>query len=231
VYERRLPLVWLTTKGSWSGYRTLPQLRAAIRWFPNQLLRPSMVILKRRTAIEFSASGTLEKPPIPWANSVLPSLTVSVALFIFGQQGLGFVCFLGCLTMLGICLYRLRQRAAMRMLPKGPWSLRVTPNRIDAEVNGVVTHLAPDDVEEAELRTLRGTRGRGTLFSILQLRLRPGVMAPYLTRDGWFPVYWKPTFPSTGVPTELVAALHGFAGHRFGSQLARLARTKRVGRG
>jgi hypothetical protein len=231
MYERRLPLVWLTTKGTRSSYRTLPQLQAAIRWFPDALLSNSMADLKRATAIEYSASGVLEEPPIPWVDSVLPSFAVSLALFIFGQSGLGSVCLLCCLAMLGICLYRLNQRAARRVLPKGPWSLRVTPDWIDVEANGVVTHLTPDDVEEADLRTLRGGRGRETFFSAVQLRLRPGVTAPYLTRDGWFPVYWKLAFTSSDVPTELVAVLHRFAGHRFGSRLASLAKTRRVGQG
>jgi hypothetical protein len=228
IYERDLPLVWLTAKSPGAGYRTMPQLQAAVRWFPDELLSASMVNLKRTTATEFSASGRREVPPVPWGDSVLPSFALSVALFIFGQQGLGIACFLGCLIMLGACVYRLSQRAAMRMLPGGPWSLRVTHDGIDVEANGVVTHLTPGDVEEAELRTLRGARGRKTPFSAVQLRLRPGVTAPYLTRDGWFPVYWELTYLSSGVPTELMAALRGFAGHRFGSQLASLAKTKQV---
>ena len=231
IYGRWLPLVWLTTKWTTSGYRTSPQLQAAVRWFPGTLLSKSLAGLKRATAIQYSASGVLEEPSIPWVHSVLSSFAVTLALYIFGQPGLGTVCLLCCLTMLGICLYRLNQSVAMRVLPRGPWSLRVTPNRIDVETNGVVTHLMPGDVEEADLRTIRGLWGMRALFSFstVQLRLRPGVRVPYPTQDGWFPVYWKLASNPSDVPTELVAALHRFAGNRFGSRLASLAKTRRVG--
>ena len=228
MYDRWLPLVWLTTKRTTSDYRFSPQLRAAVRWFPDALLGYKMMGIKRANATEYSTSGVLAKPPVPWTNSVLPSFAVSLLLFISGQSGLGSVCLLCCLAMLAICLYRLNKRAAIWALPSGPWSLHVTPARIDVESNGVITHLTSDQVEEVDLRILRDRRGRKTLFSCLQLRLRSGVIAPYLTRDGWFPVYLKPTSELSHVPAELVAALHRFAGSRIGLRFANMATRKGV---
>jgi hypothetical protein len=130
--------------------------------------------------------------------------------------------------MFAICLYRINKRAGIWMLPSGPWSLHVTPAEIDVESNGVVTHLTPDQVEEVDLRILHGRRGRKTLFSCVQLRLRPGVAAPYLTRDGWFPVYLNPTSELSPIPTELVAALYRFAGRRTGLRFANMAAYKHI---
>jgi len=65
-------------------------LEPAIQWFPDALLSRSMAALKRKTAIEYSASGLLGDPPIPWVDSVVPSFAVSsLALLIFGQSELG----------------------------------------------------------------------------------------------------------------------------------------------
>jgi hypothetical protein len=40
-------------------------------------------------------------------------------------------------------------------------------------VNGAATHLAPDDILQAELRTLRGEKGKDTILSVIEVRLRP----------------------------------------------------------
>jgi len=228
MYERWLPLVWLTTKGATKGYLSLPQVRVAIQWFPDALLDNSMIGVKRVMATEYSASGQLAEPSIPWINSILPSLAVSVALYIFGQSGLGFVCLLCCTVMLGICLYRSNKRAAIRALLKGRWSLHITQNEIDVDVNGVTAHLTPEQIEEVDLQTLHTKRGMKTLFSAVQLRLRPGVHVPYTTQDGWFPIYLKPVSDITAIPTELIAALRQFAGHRIGSRLSSLAITRGI---
>jgi hypothetical protein len=99
TYDQWLPLVWLTTKRTTNDYRRLPQLLTAIRWFPDALLGYKMTDIKRANATEYSASGVLAEPPVPWTNSVLPSFAVSLLLFIFGQSGLGSVCLLCCLVL------------------------------------------------------------------------------------------------------------------------------------
>ena len=121
-------------------------------------------------------------------------------------------------------VYRLSERAALHELPQGPWSLHVTPDGIDIEVNGTARHLAPDDILEADLRTLRGEKGKDAIMSAVQVRLRPGAPAVSLTRDGWLPVYRKPMASSSQTPTELVAALHALVGSRLGPRLTGLAK-------
>jgi len=224
LYGRYLPLVWLTTGKLGEN----PELVQAVRWFPESLLSPQLAKIKRVRAIEYTASGTVEAPSVPWVHSVLPSFAAGLALFLLGQRVLGILCFLGCLGMLGICVYRSDQRIASRELAEGPWSLRVSPDGIHVEANGVTTHLGPDDILEVDLRVLSGVKGKNTLFSVVAVRARAGTLAPSLTRDGWFPVYRKLIFDTTRTPTELVAALHGIAGQRFGAKLARLVNTKGI---
>lgn len=84
-----LPVVWLTTKST-TGKE--PQLEAALRLFPDDLLPPSLAKEKRITTREFSASGVLEEQPIPWTGAVLPSAGVTAALLAFGQSLLGTAC-------------------------------------------------------------------------------------------------------------------------------------------
>jgi hypothetical protein len=225
-----LPLAWLTTNGAGSGDRKLSQLQVAVSWFPDPLLARKMARLRRRTAIAYSASGVLEEPPaVPWLNSVVPAFVVSLVLVGFGQDILGVVCAAcGCIMMV-VCESRLDRRRAMYELPRGPWSVRITAECIDLEVNGVLTHLTPDDVAEIELRALLDRKGKRTVYSIVQLRSRTGVTAPYLTQDGWLPLHFKLLFVADP-PTDLIAALHRFAGNRFGARLALSASNKSVGR-
>lgn len=105
----------------------------------------------------------------------------------------------------------------------------MTPDAIELEAGGVLTRLAPDDVEEAELRALYRWRGRDLPISAVQLRLRPGATAPYLSADGWFPMYWKLAPFTSEIPTELIAVLHRFTGGQFGKRLAALAKLRHVG--
>jgi hypothetical protein len=226
--KRSLPLVWLWTRQVSGGARSSPQLLTSIRWFPKEVLDAELANLKRVTAREYTISGVIQPPSIPWTEAVLPAFAVSLALFVFSQRDLGFVCLVGSLVMVGICVYRLSERAAVHELPPGPWSLRVTPDGIDIEQNGTATHLAPDDILEADLRILRGEKGKDTILSAVQVRLRPGAPAVSLTRDGWLPVYPKPMASSSRTPTELVAALHGLVGPRLGPRLTRLAKSAEV---
>jgi hypothetical protein len=62
----------------------------------------------------------------------------------------------------------------------------------------------------------------------VQLRLPPGVRAPYVSADGWFPVYWKPTLDTSEIPTELIAVLHRYTGGQFGKRLAAVAKVRHV---
>jgi hypothetical protein len=135
-----------------------------------------------------------------------------------------------CLVMLGVCLYRFNVRLATRLLPKGPWSLRITWDQIELEANGDVTLLRQGDVEEAEVRALHRWRGRDLplLGMQLRLRLRPGVRTPYAGPDGWFPVYWKPVLSTDAIPTELIAVLHRYTGGQFGKRLAGLTKLRQV---
>jgi hypothetical protein len=228
IRKRSLPLVWLWTKPVSGGARSNPQLLTSIRWFPDEVLSAELTTLKRVTAREYIVSGVVQNPPVPWMEAVLPAFAVSLALLVFSQRELGVLCIGGSVLMLGICVYRLSERAALHELTQGPWSLRVTPDGIDIEVNGTATHLAPNHILEADLRALRGEKGKDTIMSAVQVRLRPGAPAVSLTRDGWLPVYRNPIALSSQIPTELVAALHGLVGPRLGPRLTSLAKSKEV---
>jgi NACHT domain len=111
--------------------------------------------------------------------------------------------------------------AAAEPEAESAWSLRVTPDRLDVTMDGVAASLAPDDVETVELRPWGEGIG-------LRLRPRPGVTAP---APAWLRIYGKPAFvvkSRSAIPTELIAALHGFAGGRFGPRLAELAKQRLV---
>ena len=226
AWQGWLPVAWLTTKGT-TGKE--PHLEAALHMFPDELLPAGLAKQKQATAREYSASGVLEEQPVPWTGAVLPSAAVTAALFVFGQSTLGFFVLVICLAMLGLCLYRLNLRLATQPLPKGPWSLRVTRDLIELEADGAITRLTPDDVEEAELRALYRWRGRDLPVSTVQLRLRPGVTAPYLGPDRWFPMYWELNVSTPDIPTELIAVLHRYTGGQFGKRLAALAKLRDVG--
>ena len=226
--KRSLPLVWLWTRQISGGARSSPQLLTSIRWFPKKVLDVELASLKRVTARYYTVSGVIQDPSVPWTKAVLPALAVSLVLLVFSQRDIGVVCLVGSFVMAGICVYRLSERAAIHELPLGSWSLRVSPDGIDIEVNGTATHLAPDDILEADLRTLRSEKGKDTIMSAVQVRLRPGAPAVSLTRDGWLPVYRKPMASLSQTPTELVAALHGLVGPRLGPRLTGLAKNKKV---
>jgi hypothetical protein len=229
VSGRSLPAAWLPTTGTFVKRTRIPD--TILRWFPDELLSTGMAGVNRASATEYSASGTIAEPDIPWVDGLLSPLAATAALILFHQLGLVFwVCSPCLVVMLGVSLYRLDLRVALRSLPKGPWSLLVTRDRIEVTVNGVVTRLSRDDVKESDIRPLRGGRGRDTLFFTVHVRLRPGLAAPYLARDGWFPVYLNPVFVSSELPTDLMAALHGFGGDRFGARLAKLAARRGVPR-
>jgi hypothetical protein len=227
--RRSLPLAWLSRGPLKGGYRSLPELVTVIRWFPNEVLSAELAELKQVTAREYTTSGLIEDPPVPWTDAVLPGFAVTLTLFLFGQRGVGFVCLVGSMSMLGICLYRINRRAALHELPLGPWSLHVSPDGIDIEINGVHTHLAPDDILEADLRALRYEKGKDSKLSTVQVRLRPRAPVASDIREGWLSVYREPiSTASSETPTELVAALHGLLGSRFGPKLSDLAKAKKV---
>jgi hypothetical protein len=228
TYEEWLPLIWLTTKSTAKGYRAMPQLQAALQWFPKDLLSGEMADIKKEIATECWASGLLVTPRIPWMRCVLSALAFILVASVTGQAILVFMCVLYSIIMISICWVRLSQRAALRLLPRGSWSLHVTPEEIQLEINGIVTHLTPDQVEETDIRMLRDSKGRRTLFSTMQVRFRPGEVTPYPARDGWFPVYLKPIFGESRYPTELLAALHRFAGDRVGYKFASLTELRGI---
>jgi len=228
TWRRWLPVVWLTTKAA-TGKE--PQLEAALHALPEVPLAASLATQRRVTAREYSASGVLTEQPIPWTDAVLPCAAVTAALYVFRQSTLSFFCLVICLVMLTSCLYRLNVRLGTRPLPKGPWSLLITWDQIELEADGEVTWLRPEDVEEADVRALYHWRGRGLPVLTVQLRLRPGVRVPYVSADGWFPVYWKPTLDTSNIPTELIAVLHRFTGGQFGKRLAGLAKLRHISAG
>lgn len=224
-----LPLSDGRVVGGGTGRGKEPHLEAAVHMFPDELLVPSLAEEKQVTTREYTASGVLEEQPIPWTDAALPSVAVTAALLVFNQSLLGIFCLTVCLSILGRCLYRVNLRLAIQPLSTGPWSLRMTWDLIELEADGVVTRLTPDDVEEAELRALYRWRGRDLPVSTVQLRLRPGVTVPYLSPDGWFPMYWDLNFSTPHLPTELIAVLHRFTGGQFGERLAALAKLRHVG--
>ncbi len=175
--------------------------------------------MKAVTTTEFTARGTLAEPEVPWSAAVLPAFATSMTLLFFGQSGLAFALLWGCAAMLVVCLYRVHKHHAMRTLPRGQWSVRITPEGIDLESNGAATHLTPDDIAEVEMSHLRGKR-RDTLHSAIQVR--------HSGAGDWLPVFWRLALVNDNPPTQLVAALHNLAGSRFGPRLILLARSLRI---
>lgn len=226
MHDRWLPLTYLSTKPSnrvtakpTRDYYEDPQLREAVRWFPDDVLSPKLREMKAATATEFTAQGTLTEPEVPWSAAVLPACATAITLLLFGQSVLGSVLVWGCVAMLLICLYRVHKRRAMRTLPRGQWSVRVTPDGIDLESNGATARLTRDDIAEVELRYLPGKR-RNTQHSAIQVR-RSGA-------SDWLPAFWRLSLINDHPPTQLVAALHNLVGDRFGPRLTQRARSLHI---
>lgn len=226
IHDRWLPLTYLSTKPqnrvtakpTWDYYKD-PQLREAVRWFPDDVLSPGLGEMKAATATEFIAQGTLTEPEVPWSGTILPACATALTLLLFGQSVLGSVLVWGCVAMLLVCLYRVHERSAMRTLPRGQWSVRITPGGIELEANGATTHLTRDDIAEVELRNLPGKR-RNTQYSAIQVR-RSGV-------SDWLPAFWRLNLIDDRPPTQLVAALHNLVGDRFGPRLTLRARSLHI---
>jgi hypothetical protein len=210
------PLVWLTTKRM---RLTTPGLKEAVDWLPADVLSAELAEVRAANATGYWEVGALQDPGAARVADPLIVVVLAIALFPLGQVGLGVVCVLAAIVMLLGCAYWAALHRVMQLLPTGYWSLSIAPRSIQATVNGVVTQLSRDDIEEAELRSLCRLDGRQTAFESVQLR----------TQDGWRPLYPSPIFDTSRIPTELLVALDDFAEQRLGKRLARLAKRRSEG--
>lgn len=204
---------------------------SALSSFAGKQLDPQLgTWLRRQELVEYEESGNSDEigDPASGADFRITSWGIAaasllVALFAtLGWDILLGICCAAFVLLAGILLLILSNRAstnkARKMLPGGPWSIRVLADSIDLTHNGDTLHIGSDEVDRITFRSIAGSSERVAV----QVRLRPGSPARGHATDGWLPLYWA-TDLSQRVPRDLIAALAGFAGERLVGQLKRRA--------
>jgi hypothetical protein len=212
-----LPLYWTP------GYTArIPRaLISALAAFAGNRLESELADwLRRQGPIEYEASGVVQETTVSatLGSGVLGGVCGTTALTgLFLAVGWGdwaIPAIVADVILIGVGINRLGTRAARKKLPPGPWSLRVHAEAMEITRAGRSIRLTSDEVENIELRPVRGS----SWGSAVHARLRSQSATPIGTSDAWFLIYWEQNLSTTIAP-ELVISLAGFAPGRLSGQL------------
>ncbi len=172
----------------------------------------------------YEASGTVEVtgvraalgPSLAW---LLVALAITGVAQVKHQQNLVALAGLVAVVLAGRFLYLLRMHRVRKRLPRGPWSIHLTPDAIEVIRAGHTIRLAPSDIDRIEMHSIH----RKSSYTPLCARLRPDVAKRLRVTDGWYILYWTTGYYVT-LPDDLIVALAIFAPSRLAGTLKRRAR-------